>query len=181
MRFSFRSMPTILILLVCSPTFSQVVENWKLANGKAFSEKTVIISEHASNQLYEDLVLWVSSDAGSNKILTERVNRKCIYGSRTYTNNHGPVADVKIYYRFRIDFQSDKVVFKIHDAVVNRAYASYIDVYEPGVPVEDFFASKRRSKRKDVEAEEIVALIESFSSDMLKSFEDVVLVAKASQ
>lgn len=168
-----------IILMLSRPGFCQDAD-WRLVEGKAIVEKSLLVPGKSADEIYKEISRWLNKAYEEpEKILKARLENEYLRGA-AYTVNcveYTAHSKADLQYSFAFEIKNEVVVFKIFDAFIVYDFTEDDDW---SYPVEDYVFIKNFEKRerRKKDSERILTSLTYFSNSMFQDVENFLIAHK---
>jgi len=175
MKTLVEQVATLLILLVTVAAGSAQTLDWKLEQGKAVSQKRILISGKTQDEIYKDVNRWlVKYYKDPEENLKARIDGEYIrgvaYNRGLFNSSDASPSDLQ--YSFIFEVVDQEVTLRITDVVV--IYTKTEDT-DGTYRLEDYLVPAQRKKKKEQDSDKILASLNEFVNSLFLSFEKSML------
>ena len=162
------------IAIMCSAQ----TPDWKIEQGKAISQKKILVSGKTQDEIYKDVSRWlVKYYRNPEENLKARIDGEYLRGvayNRGLLNSGDSPSDLQ--YSFIFEVGDQEVIFSVTDVIITHLKTEDTDgIYH----LEDYLLPSNKKKKKESEDEKILVLLNEFVASLFLSFEKSMLLDDA--
>lgn len=158
--------------IISSNVFSQSAE-WKVSEGRAFVQKSLIVPGKSASAIYKEIYRWLMKQYEEpEEILKARLENEYLRGSGYYSNLlTGSEGNAGLQYTFSFEIENEEVTFKIFEAAVLFSNTQDDD---REYPIELYLVD-RGKKKHPWKSEKILSATNKFSDAIIRDIEESLL------
>lgn len=148
---------------------------WTVVNGKARLQTVITVPQKDAAYLYKQISRWlIATFENPEDVLKARIESEYLKGEAYHSKivTRGPLNSVNFKYTFSLEIKDEKVRFTFSNGLLIYDLAE--DNSKGVYPIESYFKHPEK-KKKDQNAENVLASVNTLSGSLVRSLEDYLL------